>query len=142
LTLARPAGGSAPRVTISAVSCASATSDAGSATRRSPRSDGWRHSPKVGQTFQTVPTVVFFTRELEPLDRYVEFTAIYHKVGLAKAMQAHAGVDKPGESREQAWDRFIRDWGALQDSPFWQVWTSAAVDEMISALHERLVVGP
>src|SRR5215475_2904956 len=81
LTLARPAGGSAPRVTISAVSCASATSDAGSATRRSPRSDGWRHSPKVGQTFQTVPTVVFFTRELEPLDRYVEFTAIYHKVG-------------------------------------------------------------
>ena len=97
---------------------------------------------KDGQTFQTVPTVVFLTRALEPLYRYLEFPAIYHKVELAKAMQAHAGVDKPGENREQAWDRFIRDWGALQDSPFWRVWTSAAVDEMISALHERLVVGP
>ena len=62
--------------------------------------------------------------------------------GTRKAMQAHAGVDRPGENREQAWERFIRNWGALQDSPFWQVWTSAAADEMLSALHERLVVGP
>jgi len=37
---------------------------------------------------------------------------------------------------------FIRDWGALQQSPFFPMWASAAVDEMISALHERLVVGP
>ena len=97
---------------------------------------------KDGQTFQTVPTVVFLTKALEVLYTYVEFPAIYHKMGLAKAMQAHAGVDRPGENREQAWERFIRNWGALQDSPFWQVWTSAAVDEMLSALHERLVVGP
>ena len=42
--------------------------------------------------------------------------------------------------REQPWEQFIRDWGALQQLPFYQVWASAAVDEMLSALHERLVV--
>jgi len=30
---------------------------------------------------------------------------------------------------------------ALQQSPFFRVWASAGVDEIISALHERLVVG-
>jgi hypothetical protein len=29
----------------------------------------------------------------------------------------------------------------LQASPFFQVWACAAVDEMLSTLHERLVVG-
>jgi hypothetical protein len=57
---------------------------------------------------------------------------------LAAAMQ----VAKPGENREEAWARFIRDWGALQASPFFPMWASAAVDEMVSALHERLVVDP
>ena len=51
-------------------------------------------------------------------------------------------VAKPGEDREEVWKRFIRDWRALQHSPFFRMWASAAVDEMISALHERLVVGP
>jgi len=57
---------------------------------------------------------------------------------LAAAMQ----VAKPGEYREQAGDRFIRDWRELQEGPFGQLWVSAAIHEMISALHERLVVGP
>jgi hypothetical protein len=51
-------------------------------------------------------------------------------------------VPKLDESREQAWPRFIRDWGALQEMPFFQLWARAAVDEMLSALHERLVVAP
>ncbi len=96
---------------------------------------------KDGQTFQTVPTVVFLTKALEPLYTYFEFPAIYHKMRLAEEMQARAGVNRADENREQASERFIRDWGALQDSPFWQVWTSAAVDEILSALRERLVVG-
>lgn len=62
---------------------------------------------------------------------------IYHKTRLAEAMQ----VARPGENREQAGDRFIRDWGALQNSPFYQMWASAAVDEMLPGLHERIVVG-
>jgi len=93
---------------------------------------------KDGRTFQSVPTAVFLTNQLEELYRYIEFPAIDHKMGLATAMQ----VAKPGENREQAWDRFIRNWRELQEGPFGQRWASAAIDEVISALHERLVVGP
>ena len=92
---------------------------------------------KDGQTFQSVPVGGFLTRDFEVLYRYFEFPAIYHKMRLAEAMQ----MANPGENREQAWERFIRDWGALQNSPFYQLWASAAVDEMLSGLHERIVVG-
>jgi hypothetical protein len=47
----------------------------------------------------------------------------------------------PGETREQQFESFIRDWGALQQGPFFPLWASAAVDEILSALHERIVVG-
>src|SRR6266850_6846620 len=70
--------------------------------------------------------------------RYTEFPAIYHKARLYEAMQ----VARPGENREEAWARFIRDWAALQRSPFFPMWASAGVDEIVSALHERIVVGP
>ena len=30
---------------------------------------------------------------------------------------------------------------ALQQGPFFPMWASAAVDEILSALHERIVVG-
>jgi len=90
-----------------------------------------------GHTFQSVPVAIFLTRDFRVIYRYVEFPAIYHKMRLAEAMQ----VARPGENREQAWERFIGDWGALQESPFFPMWASAAIDEMLSALHERLVVG-
>ena len=48
---------------------------------------------------------------------------------------------RPGETREQAWERFLHDWGALQQSPFFKVWASAAIDEMLSALYEQRVLG-
>ena len=41
---------------------------------------------------------------------------------------------------DKAWPRFIRDWGALQQSPFWWMWVSAGIDEILSALHERQLV--
>ena len=93
---------------------------------------------KDGQTFQSVPVAAFFTRDMRCLYRYVECPALYRKDRLATAMQAA----RPGETREQAWERFIRDWGALQQSPFFLIWASAAIDEIISALHARLVAGP
>ena len=92
---------------------------------------------KDGQTFQSVPVAALFTRDMRCLYRYVEFPAIYHKERLYTAMQVAQG----GETREQAWERFLRDWGALQESPFFLMWASAAVDEILSALHERFVVG-
>jgi Thioredoxin len=92
---------------------------------------------KDGRTFQSVPVAAFLTKDLAALYSYCEFPAIYHKDRLAGAMQ----VARTGENREQAWERFIRDWRALQGSPFFPMWASAAVDEMLSALHERIVVG-
>jgi hypothetical protein len=70
--------------------------------------------------------------------RYIKFPAIYHKARLWAAMEAAAA----GDTREQAWSQFLRDWRALQDSPFFALWASAAIDEILSALHERLVVAP
>lgn len=34
----------------------------------------------------------------------------------------------------------MREWGAMQRSPFFKLWASAAVDEMLSALYERMLV--
>jgi Thioredoxin len=93
---------------------------------------------KDGQTFQSVPVAAFFTKDWRCLYRYIEFPAIYHKERLFTAMQ----VPRPGETREQAWPRFIADWGALQQSPFYMLWASAAIDEILAALHEHLVAGP
>jgi hypothetical protein len=92
---------------------------------------------KDGQTYQSVPVAAFFTRDMHCLYRYVEYPAIYRKERLAAAMQ----MARSGETREQAWERFMRDWSALQQSPFFLLWASAAVDEILSALHERLVAG-
>jgi hypothetical protein len=92
---------------------------------------------KDGQTYQSIPVAVFYTKDLEYLYHYTEFPAIYHKERLAGAMQA----EQPGENREQAWQRFIRDWAAFQQTAFFRMWASAAVDEMLSTLHERMVGG-
>jgi hypothetical protein len=89
-----------------------------------------------GRTYQSIPVVAFYTRELEYLYHYTEFPALYHKERLAAAMQAA----RPGETREQAWERFLGDWAALQRSPFFKLWAGAAIDEMLSALHERHII--
>ncbi len=89
-----------------------------------------------GQTFQSVPVAAFFPGDFEDLYHYIEFPRLYHKERLAGAMQ----VPRPGETKDEAWPRFIRDWGALQQSPFWSIWASAGIDEILSALHERQLI--
>jgi hypothetical protein len=91
-----------------------------------------------GQTWQSIPVAVFYTQDLRYLYHYTEFPAIYPKHRLVAAMRAA----RPGETPEQARARFIGDWRALQHSPFFDLWAGAAIDEMLSALHECLVVGP
>src|SRR5262249_24618377 len=91
-----------------------------------------------GQTYQSIPVVAFFTRDFSYLCHYTEFPAIYHKESLLSAMLA----PKPGETADESFTRGIRDWRSLQDSPFFWLWGSAAIDEMLSALHERVVVAP
>ena len=92
---------------------------------------------KNGQTWQSIPVAVFYTRDLEYLYHFTEYAAIYHKDRvLGKVRTA-----RPGESPEQLKTRAARDFVDLQRSPFFRVWACAAADEMITALHERLVVG-
>src|SRR2546428_5276000 len=61
---------------------------------------------KGGQTFQSIPVAVFYTKELRYLYHYTEFPRIYHKDRLAGAMRAA----RPGGTPQQTWDRFMGDW--------------------------------
>jgi thiol-disulfide isomerase/thioredoxin len=92
---------------------------------------------KNGRTWQSIPVAVFYTRDMQYLYHYVEYPAIYHKDSVVGRIRAA----RPGESAEQTRERSDREFTALQRSPFFTVWASAGVDEIISALHERLVLG-
>ncbi len=90
---------------------------------------------KNGQTWQSIPVAVFYTKDHEYLYHYTEFPAIYHKDRVVAAVRA----PKAGETKEQTAERGARDFFALQASPFFQMWACAAVDEILSSLHERLI---
>ena len=90
-----------------------------------------------GRTYQSIPVVVFYTKDFEYLYHYTEYPAIYPMKRLAPIMQ----LARPGETRDEAWERFLRDWGAVQQSSFFRMWAAAAIDEMLAALYERHVVG-
>ena len=92
---------------------------------------------KNGQKFATVPVAAFFDRDFNELYRYVEYPAIYRK----ERVIGHLRSARPGESPEDAKSRGGREIGALLESPFFDVWADAGVDQILSALHERLVVG-
>lgn len=92
---------------------------------------------KGGTTFQSVPVAAFFTRDFRHIYHYVEYPALYCKDRIAAAMQARARAG--GGTDEEWWARFIDDWRQMQNSPFFALWASATVDEIISALHLRLL---
>jgi len=91
-----------------------------------------------GQTYQSIPVVVFYTGAMAYLYHFTERPAIYHPDRLSAPMRA----PRPGETEAETWERFMREWAALQQSPFFQVWAFAALDEMLSALHELAVTPP
>jgi thiol-disulfide isomerase/thioredoxin len=93
-----------------------------------------------GQTFQSVPVAVFFTKDLGYLYHYIQHPVVHQNTRgrIIAAMQA----PRPRESREEAWSRFLADWRALQQTMWPRVWASAMVDEVLCALHERIVAGP
>lgn len=93
---------------------------------------------KNGQTWQSIPVCVFYTRDLEYLYHYTEYPAIYDKDRL---VVQHIRAARPGESPEQTRVRVDREFGELQRSPFFGVWASATVNEIISALHRKAVLG-
>ena len=91
---------------------------------------------KNGQKFATVPVAVFFTRDFAELHRYIEYPAIYRKDRVLGALRK----SQPGETEEQTKARGGREIGSLLESPFFDVWARAGVAEIVSALHERLVI--
>jgi hypothetical protein len=92
---------------------------------------------KNGQTWQSIPVCVFYTRDLEYLYHYTEYPTIYEKDRIVAQLRAA----KPAESPEEAQARFGREFPALHASELFRIWACAAVDEIISALHRRLLLG-
>jgi hypothetical protein len=93
---------------------------------------------KNGQRWASVPVAVFFTRDFAELYRYVEYPAIYRK----ERVIGHLRAARAGENEDQAKARGGRDIAALLESPFFDVWAQAGIAEILSALHERVVVSP
>ena len=92
---------------------------------------------KNGETWQSIPVAVFYTKGLDPLYRYVEYPVIYKKDRL---VNERIRAPRPGETPEQTRERADREFMALQQSPFFRIWASAGVDEILSALHERITL--
>ena len=91
---------------------------------------------KNGGEWASVPVVVFYTKDFRELHRYIEFPAIYHK----DYIRGHMQTARRGESEAQTRERSQREFVALQGSPFFDVWASAGIDEILAALYETLTV--
>jgi hypothetical protein len=93
---------------------------------------------KAGQTWQSIPVCAFFTRDLEYLYHFTEYPRIYDKDRL---VIDHIRGQRPGESADERRARSDREFGELVSSPFFRIWTSATVDEIVTGLYLRLVLG-
>jgi hypothetical protein len=93
---------------------------------------------KHGTTWQSIPIAAFYDRDLRYLYHFTEYPAIYDKDRL---VMENIRAPKPGETPEQTQERSDRQFGELVESPFFRIWTSATVDEIVSGLHRRLVLG-
>jgi hypothetical protein len=93
---------------------------------------------KHGQTWQSIPVCVFFTRDLEYLYHFTEYPAIYDK---DRVVVQNIRAARPGESTTETHVRADREFAELASSAFFGVWASATVDEIISALHRKAMLG-
>lgn len=93
---------------------------------------------KNGGEWASVPVVVFYTKDFRELHRYIEYPAIYHK----DYIRSHMWAPRAGETAAQAKERDRREFLELQRSPFFDIWASAAIDEILAALYEKLTVKP
>jgi hypothetical protein len=93
---------------------------------------------KDGGQWASIPVAVFYTKDFRELHRYIEYPAIYRK----DRIRGHQQTARPGETDAQAKERAQREFVTMQNSPFFGVWASAAVDEVLTALYEKLAVKP
>jgi thiol-disulfide isomerase/thioredoxin len=93
---------------------------------------------KNGQTWQSIPVAVFYTKNLEYLYHYTEYPGIYLKDAVVGGIRAA----RPGEGKDETQKRGDRAFTELQQSPFFRIWACAGIDEILSALHRKAVLGP
>jgi thioredoxin family protein len=91
---------------------------------------------KNGGQFASLPAVGIYTKDFRRLYRYVEYPAIYHK----DQVRGHMYKARPGESDEARKQRDAREFLTMQQSPFFDLWASAGIDEILSALYEQQVL--
>jgi len=91
---------------------------------------------KNGGEWASLPVVAIYTKDMKELCRYIEYPAIYHK----DRVRGHQQAARPGESEEQRKERDGREFLGMQRSPFFDIWASAGIDEILSALHEKRVL--
>jgi len=75
---------------------------------------------------------------MEYLYHFIEYPAIYDKDRL---VMQHIRAPRPGESPDETRARADREFADLVNSPFFRIWASATVDEILSALQRRLMLG-
>jgi hypothetical protein len=93
---------------------------------------------KNGGAYRSIPVCAFFTKDFEYLYHFTEYAAIYDK---DRVVNQNIRAPRPGESPDETRSRAEREFGAVQKSPFWRIWASAAVDEIVSSLHRKQVLG-
>jgi hypothetical protein len=92
---------------------------------------------KNGGEWASLPVAAVYTKDFRELCRYIEYPAMYRK----DRIRGHQQAARPGETKEDAHARGMREFAAMQASPFFDVWASAMVDEILSALYERVALG-
>ncbi len=91
---------------------------------------------KNGGEWASLPVAVIYTKDFRELHRYHEYPAIYHKDRIRGYQQSA----RAGETEDARKARDLKEFLAMQSSPFFDVWASAGIDEILSALHEKLTV--
>src|SRR4030095_165377 len=91
---------------------------------------------KTGGEFASLPAVGIYTKDFKLLYRYLEYPVIYRK-DIVRGYMQKAGS---GESEEARKARDTKEFLSMQQSPFFDLWASAGIDEILSALYEQRVL--
>ena len=91
---------------------------------------------KNGSEFASLPAVGIYTKDFRLLYRYLEYPVIYRK----DLVRGHMQKARAGESEDQRKARDAKEFLTMQQSPFFDLWASAGIDEILSALYEQRVL--
>jgi hypothetical protein len=86
----------------------------------------------------SLPVAVVYTKDFQELHRYHEFPGIYQK----DLIRGHQQAQRPGESADAAKKRQADEFLALQSSPFFDIWASAMIDEILTGVRDRVTGVP